>query len=105
MAKWFGKIGYSLTVEKEPGLWVPDIIEKSYFGEITSDHRKRQSLESSTNDTINLSNIISIIADPFVIENCSNICYVEIMNNKWKVNDIEIKYPRLILSIGGVYNG
>ena len=104
MAKWYGKIGYAITVETEPGLWEEQIIESSYYGDVTTDRRKRQN-SGGVNDDINLSNVISIIADPFANQNCSNMVYIEFMGAKWKITDIEVQFPRLILTIGGVYNG
>ena len=104
MAKWFGKIGYAITAEIEPGIWESEITEREYYGDLTSDRRKRQN-SGGVNDDINLSNVISIIADPFANQNCANMVYVEIVGTKWKISDIEIQFPRLILTVGGVYNG
>lgn len=104
MSKWYGKIGYAVTAGTEPGIWEPSIIEKNYFGDMISDRRKRQN-SGDGNDNISLANVISILADPFAYQNCSNIAYVEIMGTKWKVSDIEVQYPRLMLTVGGVYNG
>lgn len=104
MSKWYGKIGYAVTAETEPGIWEPSIIEKNYFGDMISDRRKRQN-SGDGNDNISLANVISILADPFAYQNCSDIAYVEIIGTKWKVSDIEVQYPRLTLTIGGVYNG
>lgn len=104
MGKWFGKIGYAVTAETEPGLWEDTIVERDYYGDMISDHHKRQT-SGEVNDNINLANVISIIADPFAYENCSRMVYAEIMGAKWKITDIEVRCPRLILTIGGVYNG
>lgn len=102
MAKWFGKVGYSITEETEPGIWEETIVEREYFGDVTSDRRKRQN-SGEVNDNINLANVISIVADPFAYQNCSNMAYVEIMGSKWKISDVEVQRPRLILTVGGVY--
>ena len=102
MAKWFGKVGYSITEETEPGIWEETIIEREYYGDMTSDRRKRQN-SGEVNDDINLANVISIVADPFAYQNCSNMAYVEIMGSNWKVSDVEVQRPRLILTVGGVY--
>lgn len=102
MAKWFGKIGYVVTEETEPGVWEETVTEREYFGDMTSDRRKRQN-SGEVNDDINLSNVISIVADPFAYQNCSNMAYVEIMGSKWKISDVEVQRPRLILTVGGVY--
>lgn len=104
MAKWFGKIGYAITSETESGIWEQTIVEKEYYGDLTTDRRKRQN-SGEVNDNINLANVISIIADPFAIQNCSYMAYVEVMGTRWKISDIEVQYPRLILTVGGVYNG
>lgn len=103
MAKWFGKIAYSINTEIEPGVWLPVEEEREYYGDIITDRRLRQSSDG-VNDNLNISHKISILSDPFVVQNCSNITYVEIMGIKWKVTDIEVQYPRLLLSVGGVYN-
>lgn len=104
MSKWFGKVGYASTKEIEPGLYEPTITEKEYYGDVRSNRWKRQSSED-VNDNINISNVISIIADPFALQKCSEIAYVEYMGTKWKVTDVEPQFPRLILTLGGVYNG
>lgn len=105
MGKWFGKVGYAVTEETEPGIWEEVITEREYYGDITTDRWKRQN-SGEVNDNINLSNVISIVADPFAYQNCSNMIYVEIMGAKWKISDIDVSQrPRLILTVGGVYNG
>lgn len=104
MSKWYGKIGYAISAETEPGIWKNTIVEREYFGDMTSDRRKRQN-SGEINDNINLANVISIIADPFAYQNCSNMVYAEIMGSKWKITEVEIQSPRLLLTVGGVYNG
>lgn len=104
MAKWFGKIGYAIQEESEPGLYVDKIIERDYYGDLVSDRRRRQT-QSNVLDEINLSNIISILADPFAYNNCSCMAYAEIMGARWKITEVEVQPPRLNLTIGGVYNG
>lgn len=105
MGKWFGKVGYAVTEETEPGIWEEVITEREYYGDITTDRWKRQN-SGEVNDNINLSNVISIVADTFAYQNCSNMIYVEIMGAKWKISDIDVSQrPRLILTVGGVYNG
>ena len=103
MAKWYGKIGYAITVETEPGLWEEQIIESSYYGDVTTDRRKRQN-SGGVNDDINLSNVISIIADPFAYQNFHSMRYIEFMGTKWKITNVEVQYPRLLLTLGVKYN-
>ena len=104
MSKWFGKIGYAIQKESEPGIWEEEIIERDYYGDLLTDNRKRQS-NNNVLDEITLSNMVSIIADPFAYNNCSCMAYAEIMGARWKISEIEVKPPRLNLTIGGVYNG
>lgn len=104
MSKWFGKIGYAMTAETEPGIWEEMVVDREYYGDLLSDKYRRQN-SGAINDNINLTSVISIIADPFAYEHCSHIAYAEIMGAKWKVTDIDIQPPRLSLTIGGVYNG
>ena len=104
MAKFYGCIGFAVTEETRPGVWEEEIQEKNYFGDVVRNTKRYQTGEG-LNDDINIANEISIVADPFANENFSTMRYIEFMGTKWKINSVEVQYPRLILSIGGVYNG
>lgn len=107
MAKWFGKVGYESTVEepKDSGIWIETITEREYYGDIYRNNRRLQTGDS-VNDSVNISNQISIISDPFAIKNFHTIRYATYMDTKWKVTSVDAsQYPRLILELGGVYNG
>lgn len=104
MGKWFGKIGYAVTEETTPGVWVEQITERNYYGDIIRNTRRLQTSDK-LNDDINVSNEISIVADPFARDNFHAMRYIEFMGSRWKVSSVEVQYPRLILSLGGVYNG
>ncbi len=104
MAKYYGKIGYSVTEETEPGVWEERVAERSYYGDLIKNMRRYQSADK-VNDDLNISNEISILADAFAYENFHAMKYVEFMGAKWKVTSVEVQHPRLILTIGGVYNG
>lgn len=104
MAKFYGAVGYAVTEESAPGVWEEHIVEKMYYGELIRNTRKLQATEH-LNDDINISNEISILADPFAYANFHSMRYVDFMGAKWKVASIEVQYPRLILTVGGVYNG
>lgn len=103
MAKFCGVIGYAITKEIEPGIYVEEIVENEYYGDVIRNSRRLREA-SKVNDDINISNQISIVADPFANNNFHAMRYITFMGNKWKVIDVEVQYPRLILSIGGVYN-
>lgn len=104
MAKIYGTIGYVKTVETEPGMWEEQEIERQYSGELVKNTRRLES-SGGVNDNINISNEVSIVADPYAYENFHAMRYIKFMGAKWKINNIEVRYPRLILTIGGVYNG
>lgn len=104
MAKWYGKVGYILTGETSPGVWTDERIERDYYGDLVRNH-KRWETGQSINDNITLQNEISIVCDPYALQNFQYIRYVEIMGSFWKVTAVDVQYPRLTLSVGGVYNG
>ena len=104
MAKFYGAIGYSVTEETRPGIWKENITERMYYGDLVRNTRRLQSSDK-LNDNIDVSNEISILADPFANDNFHSMKYVEFMGAKWKITSVEVQYPRLILTIGGVYNG
>ena len=104
MAKWYGKIGFCVQEEIEPGIWEDKTTEEYYYGELLSNFRKLQN-SGGVNDNINIANKISIISDPFAEQNFFAMKYAEFMGVKWKITDVEVQRPRLILTLGGVYNG
>ena len=105
MAKFYGPVGYAETVETTPGVWNNVITERNYYGDIISFTNKWSESSDSTNDDLGIDSQISIVADPFAYQNIPSIKYVEYMGVKWKVKNVNPRYPRLVLTIGGVYNG
>ena len=103
MAKFYGVIGYIKTVEVQPGIWDEQVIEHNHYGDIINPTSRYQS-SGGVNDNINISNIVSIVADPFANENSQYMKYVVLMGTKWKITNVGIQYPRLLLTVGGVYN-
>ena len=105
MAKFYGKIGYINTVETSPGVWEEQITERNYYGDIVRNTRRLQTVDQ-LNDNINIANEFSIVADPYAMDNFHSMRYIEFMGTKWKVSNVDAStYPRLTLSVGGVYNG
>lgn len=104
MSKFYGPIGYITQKEISPGVWDEVVVERSYRGDITRNNRRWEASEYK-NDNLTISNQLSIIADPFLYENSSTIRYVSWLGVRWKVTNIEIQRPRLILTLGEVYNG
>ena len=103
MAKFYGKIGYIQTVESEPGYWEEKAIEREYYGDITRNTSKYQQ-DGHVNENIVINNVLSIVADPYANENFQHMRYIEWMGTKWKITNIEVQYPRLILTFGGIYH-
>ena len=105
MAKFHGMIGFAETKEVSPGVWKDEIIEREYTGDILRNTGSWAVSSNGTNDNININNQISILIDPYAMENTHIMKYVEFMGHKWKITSFEPRYPRLILTVGGVYNG
>ena len=103
MAKFYGKIGYIQTVESEPGYWEEKAIEREYYGDITRNTSRYQQ-DGHVNENIVINNVLSIVADPYANENFQHMRYVKWMGAKWKISNIEVQYPRLTLTLGGIYH-
>ena len=105
MAKWFGKIGYVDTVETVPGRWTPEETVHEYFGDVNRNNTRWAGNSESTNDNLTVNVQISIVADPFAIDNFYSMKWIEYMGAKWKITNVEPQFPRLLLTLGGVWNG
>lgn len=104
MAKFFGKVGYGERVESVPGAWKDVIVEYSYYGDVIRNSRKLEEHEK-VNFDISVGNSIEIVADAYANEHFFAIRYVEWSGVLWTVVDVTVKSPRLLLRLGGVYNG
>lgn len=104
MARFCGKVGFAVQTETAPGVWTEKIVERTYYGDVIRNSRRLQS-SGNVNDNIEISNRLSIIADPYANENFHSMRYVKYMFSKWKISEVEVEYPRIILSLGGLYNG
>ena len=103
MAKFFGAIGYAVTVETKPGVWKEQITERNYSGDVLKNASIWRDGEN-LNPNLNVENRLSIVADPFAYENFHAMRYIVWMGAKWKIAKIEVNRPRLVLMIGGVYH-
>ena len=104
MAKFHGIIGFIKTEETRPGIWDEQVTERTYYGDVNRISRRSES-SGNLNDNINISNQISIIADPYARDNFHSIKYVEFMGTKWKISNLTVEHPRMTLDLGGLYNG
>ena len=104
MPRYFGKVGYATTSESAPGVWTENIIEKSYYGDVLRNTRRLEGGEG-LNDDLAINNSFSVMADAYAYQNFFAIRYIRWMGACWKVTNVEVQRPRLLLTVGGVYNG
>lgn len=104
MAKFFGVIGFEETQETKPGVFEPMVTERNYSGDVLRSSKRNESGEK-INDDVSISNQFSIVADKYAYNHIYGMKYLKYMGVKWKISDVEIQHPRLIINVGGVYNG
>ena len=108
MSKYSGVIGFAIPVEVKPGVWDDLIEEKPYKGDILQNARRWQEEirqdKQSINDNLKVDNRMSLIADAYLYSHLPAIKYLTWMGVRWKVSNVEINRPRIILTIGDVYN-
>lgn len=104
MAKFYGRIGYGETVETVPGVWDDVITERKYYGDVVRNSRKLTEGDKVNND-LTVGNSISIVADPYAYEHFFAMKYIVWAGAYWTISDVEVQRPRLLLRLGGVYNG
>lgn len=106
MPRFYGPIGYGESIEdpEDSGIWVDNIVEKDYYGDVIRVNRRLEPTEN-LNSNITVQNSISVIADEFAEANFLNIKYVEWAGTKWTVSGVQIERPRMILTLGAPYNG
>jgi hypothetical protein len=104
--RFFGAVGYGEAVETSSGsgVWEDQITEVEYQGDVIRNIRQLETGEK-VNENISVSNSISIVADQYAVEHFLNIKYVNWAGVRWTVPSVEVRSPRLILSLGNVYNG
>ena len=105
MARYHGVVGYGVSSETPPGsgVWQDSIVEVEYFGDVTRNTRRLEG--DKVNTDISVGNTISIVADEYAINNFMDIKYVKWSGRLWTVTSVEVQSPRLLLSLGEVYNG
>lgn len=104
MAKFYGKIGYGQAVETVAGVWEDVITEYSYYGDVIRNTRRLEDGEYLNND-LTVSNSISVVADAYAYEHFFAIRYIQWAGALWTVTEVDVQRPRLLLRLGGVYNG
>lgn len=104
MARFFGSVGYGEATESAPGVWMDVITEYDYYGDVIRDTRQLEK-GMGANSNISVLNSISIVADAYANEHFHAMRYVKWAGTLWIVTTVEVQSPRLLLRLGGVYNG
>lgn len=102
--KWSGKIGFAQTHEDAPSVYVEKITERRYFGDVVELGRQMQGSDQ-INEDVTVGNQLSVLGDPFAQSNLYAMRYVTFMGQRWKITGVKVQYPRLILTLGGLWNG
>lgn len=104
MAKFAGLVGYATQEETVPGVWSP--VEKPVMmkGDVISQVSSVQN-DGKVNSDITLNHRVSLMGDAYAFENYYNLKWIEIDGRKWEISSVELHRPRLIVTVGGLYNG
>lgn len=109
MARFYGMVGFIRTEMPDPvnrpGIWEPVATERTYYGDVMRNSRRWDQNSNGTNENLVLNNTISIVSDDYANANIGAMQYVRWRGDCWKITSIELQRPRIILTIGGLYNG
>lgn len=103
MARYSGLVGYGQQVEVEPGVWDTEDKEVMMKGDLLRQNANIQ--DSGINDTVSLNHRVSLIGDAYAFDNYYNMKWITVNGFKWTVSAIELQRPRLIVTLGGIWNG
>lgn len=106
--RFSGTVGYAEQAETIPGVWTDVITEYHYSGDVIRNNRHLGSptLEPPvTQGELALENSFSILADAHAYANFMNMRYISWEGTNWKITNIEVRRPRLILTVGGQWDG
>lgn len=104
MTKFYGPVGYAELTITAPGVTEEIIKEYNYYGDVIRNARRLEQADR-LNDNVVVNNSISVIADAYAYEHFYSIRYVKWNGVKWKVSNVDVQMPRLVLTLGAVYNG
>ena len=106
MARFHGEIGYAgEQIEVSPGVWQEGVVEYPYFGDVLTNNRNLEPMADKVNDDVSVGNSISIVADAYAREHMFAMRYIKWQGVLWKILTVTVERPRLLLRLGGVYNG
>lgn len=99
MAKVAANIAFAESYESAPDVWKERIIEKKYYADVVRNTRRLTSADV-VNDGIILNNELTILEDAYTKEHIHDMRYICWQGSKWEISNVEVKHPRLILTIG-----
>lgn len=102
MAKYAGKVGFAIQTESSPGVWTDKIVERLMRGDVISASSHFKPGES-INEDITLGHRLSLMGDPYAFENFTGLRYITYLGVKWRVTGVEIRRPRMVITVGGIY--
>lgn len=106
MAKFHGIIGFVDYEENSPGVYEEVTTTRLYSGDLLRRSNRYAPTNNTINDNLVINNQISIIADPYINQHFPSIRFVEWKGCRWKVTNVDDSNPpRIILTMGDVYNG
>lgn len=104
MRRFVGKVGYAANVNRGAGIYVEEFTARVYMGDVIRNEVQVSNGEK-INDDISTGTSISIVADGFALNHFKTIRYAEWAGETFKVEGVTLNHPRLVLRLGGVYNG
>lgn len=104
MSKYYGNLGFVEEVETSPGVWETQETLRPYYGDVNR-FMSRASADDKVNDDISMNNRLSVVGDAYAYNHFYTLRFAEWCGARWKVTSVEVQHPRLILTLGGIYNG
>ena len=105
MTKFHGIVGYAESLESAPGVWREIITGREYYGDVIRNSRRLEAPLEKLNADIVLENSFSILADAYAYQNFKKMRYVSWNGSNWTITNVEQRRPRLILTVGALWNG
>lgn len=100
--RYAGKIGFITTQETIPGVWTKKEVVRFVKGDVVQ-RAYRWDDAQSVNANLDVTNQLSVVCDDFMIHNMFALQWAEWMEKRWSVSRIELKPPRMILTLGKEY--
>lgn len=104
MAKYAGKVGFATQTETSPGVWEDVTVERLMKGDVIRANTTI-SMDGKVNGDVTFNHRVSLVGASLPLMEYYNIKYITLDGYKWEVKSIEIQRPRIIVTLGGMWNG